>query len=364
MTFFHSKKNADINSKLDGYFRNVENRTRNRSSLQVLIRSEKPGLAYQYPPDSAERPYHVASIGKVFTSALVCMFAERGRLSLDDQMIRYLSRDQVENLFVHRGVDYSSRVTVRDLLAHTSGAADYFEDPVVKGIPFAKDILVNPDTFWTPDMLLDFSRNNQKAVGRPGDVFHYSDTGYILLGKIMEEVSGKPFHDNLRDEFFDPLGMRDSYLMFRSEPANRPKAPIQKAWLNGVEVSAFRSLSSDWAGGGIVSTASDLLKFQTALRKGGLVSFEMLRTMETCPNTFRTGIRYGLGMMEIRFEKLLFLLKGLPRVTGHTGIFATHMFYDGTSDTHVIMNFGNTALMPAGFRALIRIMNFVKKIPD
>lgn len=364
MALFRSRENADIRSRLDGYFGGVEKRIRNRSSLQVLAHSAKLGLSYHYPPGSGDTPYHVASIGKVFTAALACTLAERGRLSLDDHIIRYLSPDRVENLFVHRGVDYSSRVTVRDLLAHTSGASDYFEDPVVKGIPFAKDILVNPDTFWTPDMLLDFSRNSQRAVGKPGDVFHYSDTGYILLGKIIEQVSGKPFHDHLRDEFFDPLGMRDSYLMFRSEPANRPKAPIQKAWLNGVEVSAFRSLSSDWAGGGIVSTASDLLKFQTALRKGGLVSFEMLRTMETCPNTFRTGIRYGLGMMEIRFEKLLFLLKGLPRVTGHTGIFATHMFYDGTSDTHVIMNFGNTALMPAGFRALIRIMNFVKKIPD
>jgi D-alanyl-D-alanine carboxypeptidase len=156
--------------------------------------------------------------------------------------------------------------------------------------------------------------------------------------------------------------MRDSYLLFYSVPEAQPKKPIQSIWVEGTEISRFTSLSCDWAGGGIVSTPADLLTFHKALCSGELVSASTLKEMQTCPHKFRGGIYYGLGMMEIRFEEFFFLLRGLPRVTGHIGILATHMFHDPTSDTYIVMNFAATDRMTQSFRVLIDLLNVIKRI--
>jgi D-alanyl-D-alanine carboxypeptidase len=353
---------ASIHHHFDQYLGEFESKMQNQSSPQVLVYSEKLGLSYDYPSGGKEMPFHPASIGKVFTATLISLLTERGQISFDDPITKYLSDTPLENLFVFEGKDYAEQVTVKDLLAHTAGIADFFEDPVIKGTPFIEHFIGKPDIFWTPDMLLDFSRYNQKAVGKPGDVFHYSDTGYILLGKIIENVTAKPYHANLHDEFFVPLGMNDSYLMFYSEPANQPKKTIRQIWWNDTEVSRFTSLSAGWAGGGIVSTPADLLKFHQALRNGELISPAALKKMETFDNEFMPGIDYGLGMMEINFGGFSPMLDCLPRVTGDIGIWSTHMFYDRTTDTYINLNFGSTSHMSTSFEVLIEIMNSIESL--
>lgn len=352
-----------VTEKLNRYFEKLQRKLGNQHPLQILVHSDKLGISYEFPTEAKGKPYHMASIGKVFTATLLFQLVERGRISLEDNISRHLPRTLLEGLFVYEGVDYADQVTVKDLVAHTSGAADYFEDPVSSGSPFMKEVINHPETVWTPEALLGFSRDFQKPINQPGKVFHYSDTGYILLGLLIEELTGKPFHESLHEEFFEPLGMGDTYLLFCSEPANQPNQPIRKFWLNGTEASSFTSVSCDWAGGGIVTTPQDLLKFQMALRKGRLVRERTLKEMENCPNKFRSGIYYGLGMMEIHFEEFFFLLKGLPRVTGHIGILATHMFYEKETDTHILMNFGDTKQMTASFKALIEIINTMQHLP-
>jgi len=344
---------------LNQYLTKIEEQIQGKSSLQVLLHSEKLGISYEYPPNGKDSPFHIASIGKVFTATLICMLAEKGEISLDDPIVNYLPDTSLEERFFFEGKDYAKQVTVREVLTHTSGVADYVEDPVNDSSSFIELILDNPDTYWTPEMLVAFSRDHQHAVGKPGDVFHYSDTGYVLLGIIIENVTSKSLHANLHDEFFTPLGMNDSYLMFRSEPANQPKKPIQKIWLNDREISQFVSLSSDWAGGGIVSTLADLLKFHRALRDGKLISPALLGQMETFSNQFMPGINYGMGMMEIDFQDFSPMLSRLPHITGHIGIWGTHMFYDNKTESYINVNLGSASCMNTSFEVLIELMNTI-----
>ncbi len=359
-----SKAKLDVQEHLDQYLNGIEKQIQGKSNLQVLLHSDELGISYEYPLNGKENPFQIASIGKVFTATLLCMLAEKGEISLDDPIVNYLPDISLEDLFVFEGKDYTEQVTVRELLTHTSGVADFAEDPVITGPPFFKLILDNPDTYWTPEMLLNFSGDNQRAVGKPGDIFHYSDTGYVLLGKIIENVTSKPFHANLHDEFFTPLHMNDSYLMFRSEPANQPKKPIQRIWLNDREISKFNSLSSDWAGGGIVSTPADLLKFHMALRNGKLISPALLGQMETFTNQFRPGINYGMGMMEVDFQDLSPMLSSLSRITGHIGIWGTHMFYDNTTDSYINVNLGSSSCMNTSFEVLIELMSTIRRVKN
>jgi D-alanyl-D-alanine carboxypeptidase len=352
---------GQVSEHFDRYFQKIQAKNPSRP-LQVRVYAPKLSLDYSFPADSTSQPYHVASIGKLFTATLVYRLAERGRLSLQDPIARYLPPADLDGLFVYAKNDYAGQVTIEQLLAHSSGVADYFEGSTSSGKSFLAEMLANPGTHWTPGALLAFTRQHQVAVGVPGQVFNYSDTGYILLGLIIEAVTGKSFGQNLVEEIFLPLEMGDSYLMFYTEPANTPKRDLEKIWFNDVEVSRFESLSCDWAGGGIVSTTADLLKFSQALRSGRLVSASTFQAMDACSHKFRPGIYYGRGMMEIRFKEFFFLLGRLPRIKGHIGILATHLFYDPTREAHILLNFGDNKRMVQSFRALIEIENRLQRL--
>jgi len=330
--------------------------------IQIRIYSQKLDMDYSFPSNADSKPFHTASIGKIFTAVLVQMLVEKGVLLLNDRIQSFFTCHDLDRLFIYRGIDYASKVTIKDLLGHTSGIADYFEGKTTSGVSFVENLVSNSQTYWTPKMLLDFTRNNQKALNIPGRDFNYSDTGYILLGLIIEAVKGISFAKNLEDNIFAPLNMKDSYMMFHSQPKNLPEKNIEQIWFDNLDISGFKSLSSDWSGGGVISTTTDLLLFSQALHRGQLIKRETLETMCACFQKFRSGIYYGLGIMEIHFEKFSFLLRDLPRIKGHTGIFSTHMFYDLMNDAHIIMNFGCNKRMGESFRALIEIETVLHKL--
>ena len=330
------------------------------AEASILIHSDRLGIHELLRADpQAPDAYHVASVGKTFTAVLIGRLVDSGRLRFEDSVAPLLAPGRLDGLFVFKGVDHQAEVTVDQLLAHTSGTADYFADPAGKDGTIFVHMVREPEHFWTPDELLDFSRDHQKAVNAPGKAYHYSDTGYIILGLIVEKLYGAPFEAVLARELFQPLAMDRSFMPFRSEPASGSAAPIRKAWLQGSEVSTFRSISADWAGGGAASTEEDLLKFQKALWEGRLVSGATFEHMKTFDNKFQKGIYYGRGFMQFRFGEFMFLLSSWPKMMGHIGILSTHMLYDPKEDIHIIVNFGSTAGMESSVRLVIDVLGIL-----
>ncbi len=354
--------------QLKAIFQNNLKNAKKISEAQMLIHCDTLNIHESYgfsktetPPDSAT-PFHVASIGKTFTATLIGILADRGALAYSSPISNFLPEEILNGLFVFNGVDYQKDVTVEHLLRHTSGIADYYVDAVSDGSLMETLIVEDKNHLWTPLELIAFTRDKQNAFSAPGKHIHYTDTGYTLLGLIIEKITGKPFHENLSDEIFTPLGMDDSYLVLYSEPKNQPKKLLSKIWFKGTEVSTFNSLSVSWADGGIVSTPDDLLKFYKALREGRLICAERLAEMETLTGKFQKGIYLGAGMMEIHYEDFFFLLKGLPHTKGHIGSLSTHMMYDPIHDAYIIANFGSTEFIPQSFRLMIKVLSVIKGI--
>jgi len=350
----------ELNKKFEDYFQKLSKKFGPGQPLQVLLKSEKLDIDFEYSNIGDDQPFHIASIGKIFTATVIGLLCDEGSLRLEDKIIDILDEKILENLFVYKGVDYKSQITIKQLLTHTSGVADYFEGPVTTGLKFLKQIMGQTDLLWNPQSLVNFTRDNQTAFSAPGK-FNYSDTGYILIGMIIEKITGKSFGYNLKTLIFDPLGMNDSYLMFCSEPNNMPKKEIANIWLNGVEISKLNMMSCDWSGGGIISTTKDLLKFQQCFRRGYIISKKIMQEMDKFENKFRPGIFYGLGMMELRFEGFFFLIRGLPKPRGHIGILSTHLFYDIENDLHIVMNFGSDKRMVESFKALVIVEQQIKR---
>ena len=308
------------------------------------------------------QPFHAASIGKLFTAVTIMQLAEEGSLDIADPVANYLAADVLAGLFVHGGVAYAGEVTIGQLMEHSSGVADYFADSVDSGLTVQQDITRNLDTFWTPDMLLAVSRERQHAVGTPGKQFHYSDTGYVLLGLVIEQIEQKPFHQVLADRFFVPLDMVDSYMPYRSTPTTLQPLPMADAWVDGVNIRAARSISADWAGGGVVTTPNDLLRFSKALHNYSLISKGSYLRMITMRNQFRTGLYYGVGMMAVRFGEFSWTLDFLPESLGHIGILATHLWYEPLTETTIVMNYSSTERMESSFMDLITIKTTLRRI--
>jgi D-alanyl-D-alanine carboxypeptidase len=280
-----------------------------------------------------DNPFYTASIGKTFTATSIGLLVDQGKINFDDPIALYLSDEIMDGLHILNGVDYGDSITIAHLLQHTSGLPDYFGSKTSDGTPTIFDLIMTaPNRFWQPEELIAFSKAHFKPSFSPGSGYYYTDTEYVLLGMIIEEVSGLELHDFFSQHIFTPLHMKHTYLDRRSEPS-QPTLPMAEICAGESEMSKSESLTADWAGGAIVSTGRDLIAFQVALFSSDLLSDATVAAMQQwVPET--RGMSYGYGLRKIRFNKLF---PTLPKweVIGHSGLNGTSMYYCPDLDVYL-----------------------------
>lgn len=338
-------------------------RRRGLAAAGLTISRPRIGFRASYGADAeaGRRLFHAASVGKLFTAALIGRLIDEGKLAWDSRAAAFLPPETLRGLFLRRGEDRSGEVTIAMLLAHTSGAADYFGDEGKEGFSVGRLLAREPHRLWSVEELLDFSRNGQRAVGAPGERFHYSDTGYLLLGLIAEAVRGAPYHELLRREIFEPSGMRNAYMPLREgPPAGAP--PLRPAVLGGVDLSQTNALSADWAGGGVALSATDLVAFCEALNAGRIIRPETLNRMADFRGRFMLGVGYGYGLMELRPGEFSPFLKSWPRLRGHMGILGIQCFWDPEDGTVIVVSLGDDRAVADSVRLLLATMGIVQRL--
>jgi CubicO group peptidase (beta-lactamase class C family) len=266
--------------------------------------------------DASNQPFRIASVAKLMTAAVVLGLVEEKRIVLDQPATAYLPPATMNGLCVVNGVDRSSEITVRQLLAHRSGLADYFFDgPADSGLtPFLNLLASSPDRMWSPGEPVQWVRDNLPAISAPGTTFHYSDTNYQLLGLIIQRVTGRPLATVYREKLFVPAQMKATYLEWHENPVS-PDKPLPMN-LGPINLDTWRSLSSDWGGGGIVSTLDDVARFLRALFAGRF--FRQASTLGLMQPA--KGEEYGLGMQRVSV--------GGRTLLGHEGAYGVWAFYD------------------------------------
>ena len=208
-----------------------------------------------------EAGFRIASVTKTFTAAAILRLAEQGRLGLDDPIADHLAPATLELL--RRGGYDPDAIHVRHLLMHTSGLYDYASDP-----KFVEYVLTHGRHHWTRNEQVRFAMTHGKPYGAPGREFHYADTGYVLLGEIIERTTGRPLASAFRRLLgFDKLGLSHTYLE-SLEP--RPPAAHARAhqYYQRIDATAFDPSFDLYGGGGLVSTVDDLARFYRALLDG------------------------------------------------------------------------------------------------
>jgi len=230
-------------------------------------------------PTSEHTAYELASLTKPFTALAIMLLVEQGRLSLTDPIKKFLPA----------APSTWDQITVSQLLSHTSGLGDYFSVAELKsGSVFEWTREYSPETL----LPLLFK---VPIVAAPGEKWSYSNTGYYVLGLILEKVSGQPYEQFLQQKIFAPLGMTETRRMSREDII--PDRASGYIWLGGTLKNAIHT-SKSWAysEGGLVSSVSDLAKAAQGLFGDKILTKAMIQSMLQ-PYRLNDGrlIPHGLG---------------------------------------------------------------------
>jgi len=172
-------------------------------------------------------------------------------------------------------------------------------------------------------------------------------------------VDGHDFQEEITvKQLLGHLSGVNDYCFYSEGFDQNDLAPL---FINGVDVHRFTSLSCDFSGGGLSTTANDLLKFLDCLQNLRLIGRHSLSQMADFSHRYREGLYYGVGMMQVRFEDFFFLLKSLPRLQGHLGVTGVHAWYDPITKDAFVLNVGNTKDMVLSFKLLIAIVQMVQR---
>ncbi len=171
------------------------------------------GMATGQAPMTKDTPIYIASITKLYTAAIVMRLCEQGLLALDDPMAKYLPKELVQGIHVYKGQDYSTQITIRQLLSHSSGIADYYDQKGADGKSLFEIFVENPDRRWSVDQTIERAKKDLKPRFPPGERTFYSDTNFQLLGKIIEAVAGTSVQAAYGQLIFQPLGLKHTYLV-------------------------------------------------------------------------------------------------------------------------------------------------------
>lgn len=238
--------------------------------IAVLVQVPRRGIDWRAARGKADaagtpltpaHPFRVASITKAFVGAAILRLEEEGRLSLALPIAALLAPETTA-LLRSGGYD-PHRITVRQLMDHTSGLRDFFEDPA-----YEQALRTQPQRRWTRAEQIAIAMKVGPAHGAPGERFFYGDTGYSLLGEILERATGLPMGPALRHLLpLKKLGLKSTWLE-SLEPAPEGLLPRAMQVSAGIDMTAADPSYDLYGGGGLVSTLDDVGRFFRAVLRG------------------------------------------------------------------------------------------------
>jgi D-alanyl-D-alanine carboxypeptidase len=239
--------------------------------------------------------FRLGSLTKPFTAAAVLRLVEMQKLRLDQTLNESgIDRAFLESLQQDRyQVDV---ITIEQLLNHSSGLPD-----VPSSEEYVNTVVANPTKVWTPLEQVQFAVDRLNPISKPGEAFHYSDTGYVLLGQIIEAATGRPFGIALREILdFKGLGLTSTYWESK-EPVPNGSGERAAQYMSDLDIAQVSPTVDLFGGGGLVSSNTDLVRFLRALTNGKVfVSPQTLTDMTDRRAPGSDG--YGLGINTIMID--------------------------------------------------------------
>lgn len=282
---------------------------------------------------SAKQPFRIASVTKIFVAAAILRLQEEEKLMLEDSIAPYLSDDHLQ-LLINDGYDPMA-ITIKHCLQHRSGLFDYAEG----NTSYIDSIIKNPTKKWTRTEQLKFAMEAGDPLGNPGEVYGYSYTSYIVLGEIIEKVTGKSLAQALRQLLdYDALGLKSTWMEGQEATPSGIAQPVHR-YIGEYDATNLDNSIDLYGGGGIYSTTKDLAVFFDALFNGQIFKNpETLTLMLEDPGTLPNGAEsedYRMGLSK----------EGGMGISAymHRGFWGTVWIHMPQPDYTIVVNFTNEA---------------------
>ena len=232
-------------------------------------------------PNNIDTKFNLGSMNKMFTAVAVAQLVEKGKISYDDPLAKFIPD--------FPNAEAAKKIQIKHLLSHTAGLGGYFSQRYQK---------LARDQIQTVDDMMKLAREDEKDIKfEPGSKWQYSNTGMMVLGKVIEVVSGQTYYDYVRENIYKPAGMMNTDCYELDKVNTNLAVGYHKTFTDaGVEWSnnVFAHVMRGGPQGGGYSTVEDLLKFDQALRSGKLVKAETLKLL-TSPKPELNSPNYGYG---------------------------------------------------------------------
>jgi len=330
----------------------LEERVTKPNIPSIIFRAEDPlGVVYagakgqkSFEDNSVVSQNHyfrTASVAKLFTATTVLKLVEEGKLSLDDTIAQYLPDTLVNRLHTNQRQNYGPSITIFQLLSHTSGLSNADENPA-----FMNAVISNPTEVKTAEELIEYAIE-VGAKFPPGEKQSYSSAGYTVLGLVIEAATGKQYHEVVREQILEPLGLQDTFEETHEKPDN---IEILSSYLGNVDATQLHP-SMEFADGGFITTASDLTKFGLALNNG---------TVFKSPDTLAMMLQPS-GDQSIGLGAFLQLENDQPIYFYHVGFWGSMLYVDIEKQLAITYTLNQAGADSSGFLNDIRqIVNQVE----
>ena len=278
-------------------------------------------------PNRIDTKFNLGSMNKMFTGVAIGQLAEQGKLSFDDPIIKYVPD--------YANKEVAEKVTIHQLLTHTSGMDSYWEELWQADWPQIRTVQQLVDLFVDKPLLFE-----------PGERFHYSNSGPVVLGLIIERITGMSYYDYIRKYICEPAGMEntDCYELDRPVP-NLAMGYTKRGYAPGTEDTLWRNnlymhTAKGGPAGGGYSTVIDLLKFDIALRNHELLSKKYTDIVTTGKVERSADVKYAylFGDELVNGQRIIGHNGGAPGINGSLG-----MFLDSGYTVAVLSNYDYAA---------------------
>lgn len=294
-----------------------------------------------------DRLFFVASVSKLFTTVCLAQLRGEGRLDWDAPIAEYLPDLDLSGLAVEGGRDVSNEITVREVMGHTAGLADFFEGPRPDG-PTTLDRALDTDFAWSEADVVEWSRAMTPARRGRG---LYSDTGFQLLDSVITRLDGRPFAESVRVRITEPLGLSGTWVFTLDDLDRFDEMAVIRHGDRDLRLQLL--LASCGGQGGIVSTLRDGVTFLQAFFGGRLFSAALLDEMLTDWHRIFSPLEYGTGVMRFHLPAVL---TGFTKFSfeGHSGASGVVFYRDARSGVIVVGTVNQLAQRSLPYQLMIR----------
>jgi D-alanyl-D-alanine carboxypeptidase len=293
--------------------------------------------------------YYIASINKIFVSAIILRMHRDGQLDFRDEISKYLPEETIRGLHVHKGSDYSHELSIVHLMSQTSGLPGYLIDKQTNGKRAMTELEAGIDQPWPTGKVIQEVKKMKTHFppGQPGRA-KYIDTNHQILSLVIENIVGQPINSVLRD-LFEELNLTQTYVYEDVNDKNFVPARYKSEIIN---IPLFLTSTRN----DIISTASDQIKFLKAFFTGYFFPKDRMHELYKWNNVFFP-FKYGIGIQKFYLPRILSPFKPVPDMIGHSGSVGSVAFYVPDIGVYITGTVNQQARPNVAFQTMIRIVN-------